>query len=223
MDSGIDDFLLDDDVCLGEGGFGGRGVAGLPVEAVVVGLAVQIGADHRGRLVERTPHVYDGIEWVVVDVDELERVARRVAVLGDDERHFLALEADLVGGQHGLHVVGQGGHPRQALAGEIGAGDHGLDLRMGLRRSRIDADDAGMRIGRAQDRQMQHPWQRHIVDVVAAAPDEPGVFLAQHPPVPAGLLVVVGQIVGANLCGGHAPASALACAAAHWMDRTIVV
>ena len=60
-----------------------------------------------------------GGQDVVLDVDQLERVARRVAVLGDDERDLLALEAHLVGGQHGLDVVGQRRHPGQArgLAG----------------------------------------------------------------------------------------------------------
>ena len=50
---------------------------------------------------------------LVLDVDQLERVAGRVAVLGDDERDLLALEADLVGGEHGLHVVGERRHPGQ--------------------------------------------------------------------------------------------------------------
>ena len=59
-----------------------------------------------------------GGELVVLDVDQLDAVAGRVAVLGDDERDLLALEAHLVGGQHGLHVVRQRGHPRQALLGE---------------------------------------------------------------------------------------------------------
>ena len=53
MHTRIDDLLLDDDVGLGERGLGGRGVTGLPVEAVVVGLAVEVGADHRGVGVER--------------------------------------------------------------------------------------------------------------------------------------------------------------------------
>ena len=55
--------------------------------------------------VERLAGVDDRVERLVLDVDQLERVAGRVAVLGDDEGDLLALEADLVGGEHGLHVV----------------------------------------------------------------------------------------------------------------------
>jgi hypothetical protein len=70
---------------------------------------------------------------------------------------------------------------------------------------------------------VQHAWQLNIVDVIAAAPDEAGILLAQHPAVPAGLLVVVGGIFWAQFDGGHALASTSALLAAHWMDRTIVV
>ena len=112
-------------------------------------------------------------------------------VFCDDERHLLALEADLVGGQHRLHVVGQGRHPRQSLFRQVGAGHDGLDLRMRLCRSGVDAHYAGVRERRTQHRQMQHAGQLHVVDVVAPAPDEPGILLAQHPAVAARLLVVV--------------------------------
>ena len=64
--------------------------------------------------VERLAGVDDRRQRLVLDVDQLERVAGGVAVLGDDERDLLALEAHLVGGEHGLHVVGQRRHPRQA-------------------------------------------------------------------------------------------------------------
>ena len=76
----------------------------------------------------------DGWQDVVLHVDQLEGVARGVAVLGHDERDLLALEADPVGGEHGLHVVGQRRHPGQSLRGEVGAGDDGLHLRVRLRR-----------------------------------------------------------------------------------------
>ena len=142
----VDDLLLDDDVGPREHRLGRRGIAGLPVEAVVVGLALEVVADDR-RSGERLRGVDDRIEHVVLDVDQLQRVARRVAVLGDDERHLLALETHLVGGQHRLHVVGQRRHPGQTLLGQVGTGDHRLDLRMCLCGSDIDADDAGVRDG----------------------------------------------------------------------------
>src|SRR6185312_8593137 len=45
--------------------------------------------------VERATRVRHHGERLVLDVDQLERVARRVAVVGDDEGHLLALEAHL--------------------------------------------------------------------------------------------------------------------------------
>ena len=160
MHARIHDLLLDDDVGLGERGLGGRRIAGLPVEAVVVGLAFEVGADHFGvGSSSALPASMTGIERVVVDVDELERVPCGVVVLGDDERHLLALEADLVGGQHRLHVVGQRRHPGQALLRQIGARDDRLDLRMCLRRCDIDAGDPRVGVRRAQDGQVQHAGQ----------------------------------------------------------------
>ena len=145
--------------------------------------------------------VDDGVQRVVVDVDQLQRVAGRIPVLGNDERHLLALEADLVGGQHRLHVVGQRRHPGQPLLGQVRAGHHRLDLRMRKGRSHIDAGDAGVRVRRAQDGQMQHARQGDVVDVGAAAADESRVLLAQHPAVAARLLVVVGQYLLATVDG----------------------
>ena len=135
-----------------------------------------------------------GWQHVVLDVDQLERVPGRVAVLGDDEGDLLALEADPVGGQHGLHVVGQRRHPGEALLGQVGAGDDGLHLGMGLGGADVDADDVRVRDRRAQDREVQHARQLEVVDVPAHAADEARVLLAQHPAVADGVLVVVGVL-----------------------------
>ena len=226
MHTGIHDLLLHHHVGLGERGLGGRRITGFPVEAVVVLLALEVGSDDFGVGVERLAGVDDRVQRFVVDVDEFQRVPGGVAVLGDDERHLLALEPHPVGGEHGLHVVGQGRHPGQPLFRQIGAGHHGLDLRMCLRRRDIDAVDLRVGVRRTQDRQVQHAAQIDVVDVVAAAPDEARVLLAEHPAVAARLLIVVGLIVGrwrTGLCSGHAFASSFACWAAHCTDRTIVV
>ena len=157
-----------------------RLVAGLPVEDVVVGLALEVVADHRCVGVQRLAGVDDRWQRLVLDVDQLERVARRVAVLGDDEGHLLALVAHLVGGQHRLHVGRQRRHPGQLQAVEHRAGDHCLDLRVGLCRRRVDRHDAGVGVRAGEDRPVQHAGQLHVVEVVAAAAQEPGVLLAQH-------------------------------------------
>ncbi len=240
----VDDVLGHHDVGLGEDRLGGGLVAGLPVEAVVVGLALEVGADDRRVRREGRADVDDRFEDLVLDVDQLEGVASGVAVLGHHEGDLLPLEPHLVGGQDGLHVVGQGRHPRQPLRGQVGAGDDGLDLGVGLGRGHVDADDLGVRHRRAQDREVQHPRQLHVVDVLAHAPDEARVLLAQHPAVADRVLVVVGllevflgggdALFEPTVDGGHdslptvsaAPASsraALSCSAAHWTERTIVV
>ena len=140
----VDDVLAHHDVGRLEDGVGGGLVAGLPVKAVIVGLAFQVVADYRHLGIESPAGVDDGIEDVVLDLDQLQRVAGRVTVLRHHESHLLALEAHLVGGQYRLHVVGQSRHPRQALLRQRGARHHRLDLGVGLGRARIDADDAGV-------------------------------------------------------------------------------
>ena len=95
---------------------------------MVVRLALEVVADDGRIRRQRLAHVDHRIDPLVLHVDQFERVARRVAVLGDDERDLLVLEPDLVGGEHGLHVVRQGRHPGEVLGGEVGAGDHGLHL-----------------------------------------------------------------------------------------------
>ena len=55
-----------------------------------------------------------------------------------------------------------------------------LHLRVRLGGGRVDGDDEGVRERAAQDRTVEHAGQVEIVDVVALAPQEPGVFLAQH-------------------------------------------
>ena len=178
--------LADDDLGPVEHRRGGRRVAGLPVEAVVVGLARDVVADERRVRVERPAYVDDRREHVILDVDQLQRVARGVPVLGDDERDLLALEPDLVGREHGLHVAGERGHPGQAALLEHRAGDHRLDLRVRFRGERVDGDDPGVRHRRPQHGEVQHARQRDVVEVPSAAAHEPPVLLAEHPAVPDG-------------------------------------
>ena len=232
MHAWVDDVLGDDDVGPGEDGFGLLLVAGLPVEAVVVGLALEVGTDHRGVRRERRPHVDDRLEDVVLDLDQLQCVACGVTVLGDDERDLLALEAHLVGGQHGLDVVGQGRHPGQALLGQVGSGDHRLDLGVRLGSGHVDADDVRVGYWRPEDREVEHPLELDVVDVLAHAADEARVLLAQHPAMTHRVLVVVDvlEVFLLVLHGRHeslptvsAAWSSACLAAAHCTDRTMVV
>ncbi len=182
MDALERDLLGDDDhVGVLEHAVGLRRVARLPVEDEVVVLALLVVADHRRVGVERLARVDDDGQRLVLDVDQFERVARGVVVVGDDERHLLALEADLVGREHGLRVGREGRHPGEALGLEVLAGDHGADLRVLQRGGGVDRDDPGVRERTAQRGAVQHPGEPHVVDVVALAADETRVLLALHP------------------------------------------
>ena len=114
----------DDLVGRGERLVGALLVARLPVVDVVVGLAFLVVADDRRAGLQRLLRRRDRREHLVVDVDQLERVFRDVGVLGDDGRDLLALEAHLVGDQHGLRVIGERRHPCQVVLRHELAGDH---------------------------------------------------------------------------------------------------
>jgi hypothetical protein len=230
----VDDLLADDDVRAGERRVGLGLVAGLPVEDVVVGLALVV-ADDRGARVERAPGVDDHRQFLVLDVDQLERVAGGVPVLGDDERHLLALEPHLVGREDRHRVGRQGRRPGEVEALQVLAGDDGEHLRVGQCLGGVDRDQPGVRHRRPEDRAVQHAGQHDVVEVAALPADEPRVFLALHPAEADRPARVGERGVGlpllrhrrAFLHRGHARTScsvgaSAGWAAAHWTERTIV-
>ena len=164
----VDDVARDDRVGLGERPVGRLLVAGLPGRArEVVALTGLVVADQRRVGVERLARVDDRRQRLVLDVDQLQRVVRRVLVGRDHERDLLALEAHLVAREHGLRVVGDRGHPGQAERLEILGRDDGRDVRVGERLRGVDRDDAGVRVRAAQDRAVHHPGQPDVVEVGA--------------------------------------------------------
>jgi hypothetical protein len=192
-------------------------VAGLPVEDVVVGPALDLVAHQRRVRVERPAGLDHRRQHLVVDVDQLERVARGVPVVGDDKGDLLALEAHLVGGEHRLHVRGQRRRPGEVERLEVLAGDDRVHLRVRERLGGVDRHQAGVRHRRAQDRAVQHAGQHDVVEVVALAADEARVLLAGEP----------AETDRSLLGGGHDDTSSLAACgawrAAHCTERTIVV
>ena len=170
----------DDSVGLGEGLVGRRLVARLPLVAGVVGLALLVVADDGGVGGQRELRVDDGWERVVLDVDELERVPRDVRALGHHAGDLLALEPHLVGGEHGLRVTRQCGHPGESVRGERLAGHDSDDAGERLGGRCVDVHDAGVRELAAQEREVQHPGEGDVLDVLAAALDEAVVLFALH-------------------------------------------
>ena len=218
----VDDVPRDDGVGVGEGTVGGLLVARLPGRAgEVVGLALLVVADQGRVVVERLARVDDGRERLVLDVDQLERVARRVLVGRDHERDLLALEANLVAREHGLRVVGDRRHPGEAQRLEVLGGDDGRDVGVLERPGGVDRDDLRVREGAAQDSAVHHPGQADVVEVGPLAPDEARVLLALQAPEPDRPFA---RRAGQVLDGGHAEASwvvAVSCSAAHWMAATM--
>ena len=119
-----------------------------------------------------------GLVTAVVDDDRVARVLSLVAGLGDDRRDLLALEANLVCGQHGLRVIGQRWHPGQLVLRHELARDHRDHPRHAGGGASVDGLEARMRMWAAQDRHVQHARQREVVDVVALAVEEARVLLA---------------------------------------------
>ena len=161
-----------DQVGLLERPVGAGPVADLPVVDDVVVLVLLVVADEGGALRERLGRVHDHRQRLVVDDDRLARVLGDVGVVGDDGGDLLALEAHLVGGQHGLGVVAQRGHPGEVAGRHHLAGEHQPDARDVPGLAGVDGADPGVGDRAAQDLHVQHAGQHDVVDVVAAAPDE---------------------------------------------------
>ena len=181
-------------------------VAGVPVVDEVVLLVLLVIADDRGRGIQRPLCVHDGRERLVVDLDEFEGISCDVAGVGDHESHLLPLEAHLVGGQHGLRVVGQRRHPRQVEGLKHCAGDHRVHARQRFGRRGIDRADSRMGVRAAQDGAVQHARQVDVVDIVALPTQEAHVLLARHPTE---AHRIAGWADGCLGGGGHAVTSLL--------------
>ncbi len=149
---------------------------------MVVSLAFDVIANDRGIRIEGPASVDHRGQWLIFDVDQLQRVTRRVPVVGDDEGHLLPMEAHLVGGEHGHHVVGQRRYPGKLQRLEQRPSDHCPNLRMCLGRCGVDRDQPCVRVRAAQHRAVQHARQHEVVDVIALAAQEASVLLAHPPP-----------------------------------------
>jgi len=114
------------------------------------------------------------------------RVLRRIAILGDDERHRLADVAHAIGGERPLQIAleaGKRGEPdgnRRGDGAEIGRGQHEDDARRSHRRRRVDAGKARVGDGAADDDGVTEIREHDVGDVAAAAREEPEILAAAH-------------------------------------------
>ena len=153
-------------------------VARLPVIDVVRLLPLLVVPDERSSVGKRLIGARHRLQRLVVDVDQLESVLRDVRVLGDDRGHLLALEADLVRREHGLRVARKGRHPGEVVLGHQFAGHDGDDSGQGSRTRGVDRHDPRVRERAAQQLEVEHPGELHVLDVRALATDEALVLLA---------------------------------------------
>ena len=183
----IDDFFLHVDLGLGERPLGRLLVADLPGEDVVVmpartvrarGLARKVVAQDRRAIGERGRGIVERRQLLVLDLDQLDRIGRDVAVVGDHEGDLLVLEQHLAVGQHHLHVAGERRHVVQVQGLQVLGGQHRMHAgqRLGLRD--VDRLDPCMAVLAAGEVAEQHARQLQVVDVVALALDEADVLLA---------------------------------------------
>ena len=131
-------------------------------------LGHQILAQHDVRL-QRLERIDDHGQLVVLHLDRLNPVRRRVAILGHNKRHFLPLEQHFAIRKHHLLVTRQRRHPVQAQRLQICRRQHGQHAGNFQRRRRINAFDPGMRIRRAHKVAKDHSVELDIIDVVALA------------------------------------------------------
>ncbi len=73
-----------------------------------------------------------------------------------------------------------GKHRPCDLVVEVGGGEHRDDTRRAPCRLDVEARDAGAGNVAAHERRVQHPVERHVVDVPAVAGEQPGILLAEH-------------------------------------------
>ena len=167
----------------------GGGQRGPRVALVGLQAVHEVAADRRvehGRAgLERAPRVGDGVQRLVVDLHQVERVLGQVPALGDHHGHRLAHVADFLARERQLQALDRADAVTEARGdaadgAEILAGHHGHHAGQRERRLRPDRAEARVGVRRAQDRGLQHAGQAEVGGVLAAPREEPRVLLAPH-------------------------------------------
>ena len=140
--------------------------------AVRLGRAARLVED--GRAVEHgVADVHDVRQDLVLDVDQGQRVLRGVLVDGRHGGDGVPDVEHAVAREHVVRAPDFAGVLRAvALRGrEVGVGDDGAHAGMGFGAAAVDAEDAGVGVGAAQDRAGQHAGQAHVGAVLGPADD----------------------------------------------------
>ena len=152
----IGNHLLDRDFALRNGCIRGGLIADLPVEDMVMMLALAVGAfclaaeifaQFRRVGLHGLERINENRKLFILDFNELARVGGDVAVFCDNESDFLILEQDLAVRQNHLHVARERRHPVELDGLQVFGGQDSDDALDGSGLARIDRFDPSMRVG----------------------------------------------------------------------------
>ncbi len=182
----VDQVDLGDMGRLGEGRIHGALVAEMPV---VAEIALGLGPDLRRVGLQRIGRIDRGLQLLIVDRDQLGRVAGLGSGLGDDDGDMIADMAHEIGHQRRMRRLDHGravlavdlpaaGKPALAVGGVVGAGEDGDDPGGLLCLARVDASDLRRGVGRAQDIGMGLTMPVDVVGIGSAAGEEAEILFA---------------------------------------------
>ena len=183
----IGNHLLDRDFALRNRCIRAGLVADLPVEDMVVMLALAVGAfclaaeifaQFRRVCLHRLERIDENGKLFILDFNEFARVGGDVAVLGDNESNFLILEQNLAVSQNHLHVARERRHPVELDGLQVFGSQDGDDALDGSGLARIDRFDPGVCIRRPDEIAEQHARQFDVIDILAFALREADIL---HP------------------------------------------
>ena len=150
-------------------------------------IAAELFVQERRVVLERGLRGVNGVERVVVDLDEFGRVNGGIRAVGHDRRYGLPYEPHFAVGQNrmlrdldsrkGLGIGGGAGNGADIVF-EIVAGNHGDHARVACGGGGVDAPDVRVSVRAAVDGHMQRSWQLDVVYVLRKALDQPGIFPA---------------------------------------------
>src|SRR5947208_7242364 len=128
---------------------------------------VALGMHGWGIRLECSLHVGDGRQYLVVDINLLQRRPCQLRIFGGDDRHRLAGVAHRVDGEHWLV---RDVEPEGFLARHIGVRQDGANPRRRDRGGNIDRHDARVGVRAAQCRSVQHPVAAEVAGVFELTP-----------------------------------------------------
>ena len=185
----VDHALRYHDVRIGEGPVNGavvdptaRADAGTGRQRPDRPVVREVGVQHRRLTAQRLLGIDHRRQRLVVDRNGVCRVARHIAVTRHDDGDGVADVAHHVRGDRAMLRRGKRRRDRHRAEelGELRAGEHRLDAVERLRGARVDGQDAAVRDVAASERQVLQAGDLDVVDVGAAALDEPWILAPPH-------------------------------------------